>query len=66
MYKSDKGVMKDNKKSFKFWTAQGVLKLLHRTVEEKLLPSAAELYNDQPWTFQDDGAPCHHSGLAKK
>ena len=35
-------------------------------LEQKLLPSAADLYNGQPWTFKDDGAPCHRSGCAKK
>lgn len=35
------------------------------TLEKKLLPSAQDLFQNEPWTFQDDNAPCHRAKKVK-
>ena len=35
------------------------------TKEIKSLPSANDFDGTDPWIFQDDGAPCHRSGIVK-
>ncbi|GFY02485.1 hypothetical protein TNCV_3503661 [Trichonephila clavipes] len=34
-------------------------------LQNKLLPTARDLYGNQSWIFQDDNAPCHRAKLQK-
>ncbi|GFX15203.1 HTH_Tnp_Tc3_2 domain-containing protein [Trichonephila clavipes] len=35
-------------------------------LQNKLLPTARDLFGNQSWIFQDDNAPCHRAKVIKK
>ncbi|GFV52689.1 transposable element Tcb1 transposase [Trichonephila clavipes] len=35
-------------------------------LQNKLLPTARDLFRNQPWIFQDDNAPCHRAKVVQK
>ncbi|GFW19227.1 uncharacterized protein TNCV_255541 [Trichonephila clavipes] len=35
-------------------------------LENKLLPTARDLFGNQSWIFKDDNAPCHHAKVVQK
>ncbi|GFT21212.1 transposable element Tcb1 transposase [Trichonephila clavipes] len=37
-----------------------------KILQNKLLPTAKDLFGNQSWIFQDDKAPCHHAKVVQK